>query len=536
MHSTLLLFASFAACRASLWPLPASVTTAPEALTLSSTFSFSSTSSSAILASAFRRYTSIVALRALPASPFAGGIAAGAGVEELVVVLLSDSETLGPGTSEAYNLSVTVPRSTLTAATVYGALRGLETWSQLCEYTPSAVPSQFIVVASNVTDAPRFSHRGALIDTGRHFIPLPQIFSFLDAAAYNKLSVFHWHVVDDQSFPFVSTTFPALSAQGAFGALASHTYSPADVDAVLAYARDRGIRVVVEFDTPGHSQSWGPGQPGLLTPCYNNATPPAPDGTFGPIDPTRNETFTFLASFFKEVAARFADDIHIGGDEVSFACWASNPNVNAWMAGAGIAPGNYAALESYYVQRVLDIVTALGRRSIGWEELYDNGLVLPPATVVNVWKYHNGVTPPPPHSRTWQSELANVTAAGFDALLSSPWYLNVISYGVDWPEFYSVEPLAWPGTDAQKAHVIGGELSMWGEYVDGANLVSRLFPRASAVAERLWSPATVTDLADATTRINDQRCRLIARGLPAGALSPGYCPTELVAAYVPPWE
>jgi hexosaminidase len=121
------------------------------------------------------------------------------------------------------------------------------------------------------------------------------------------------------------------------------------------------------------------------------------------------------------------------------------------------------------------------------------------------------------------------------ALLSSPWYLNVIDYGADWEQFYSAEPLSFNGSAAQKRLVIGGELSLWTEWIDSSNLLSRAWPRGSAVAERLWSPESVTDLADATERINDQRCRLIGRGLPAGPLDPGFCPVEFELPYSPPY-
>jgi hexosaminidase len=486
-----------------------------------------------ILSRAFTRYLAILAIRIPPLSPTALNVSGT--ISSLSVLLRSTSEDLGFNTSEAYELRVSSAGATLTADTVFGGLRGLETFSQLAEFAPAAGGS-VSVRAGVITDAPRFQHRGALVDTARHFVGVPTLFAFLDAMAYNKLNVLHWHIVDSNSFPFVSTEFPALSALGAFGNLTSHVYSPADVAAVIAYARDRGIRTVPEFDTPGHSTSWGIGEPGLTTACF------APNGSAagtGPIDPTRDATYAFMTSLLGEVARVFPDSyMHIGGDEVDFTCWASNPAVVQWMAANGIAAGDFAALEKRYVQRVLGIVAALPgapRHAIGWQELFDNGLDLPASTIVNVWKYHNSPTPSKPGAPSWQEELANVTAAGYLSLLSSPWYLNVIGYGVDWPQFYAAEPLNFTGSAAQKALVIGGELSMWGEWVDATNLVSRTFPRGSAVAERLWSPAAQTDLADATVRIGDMRCRLLARGLAAEPLDPGYCPGEFVERYVAPW-
>lgn len=119
-----------------------------------------------------------------------------------------------------------------------------------------------------------------------------------------------------------------------------------------------------------------------------------------------------------------------------------------------------------------------------------------------------------------------ITEAGFRALLSAPWYLNRISYGPDWQDAYLVEPLAFEGTPEQKSLVIGGEACMWGEYVDSTNLEPRLWPRAGAIAERLWSNELVTDLDFAFTRLSEFRCELLRRGVQAQPLSVGYCEQE----------
>ncbi|TNN28235.1 Beta-hexosaminidase subunit beta [Liparis tanakae] len=127
-------------------------------------------------------------------------------------------------------------------------------------------------------------------------------------------------------------------------------------------------------------------------------------------------------------------------------------------------------------------------------------ILLKPDTVVQVWK---GSAP------QYQSELASVTRSGFRALLSTPWYLNRISYGQDWQGRYRADPQDFKGTDEQKKLVIGGEACLWGEYVDATNLTPRLWPRASAVAERLWSAANVTDINDAYNRLSAHRCRMV---------------------------
>ena len=123
-----------------------------------------------------------------------------------------------------------------------------------------------------------------------------------------KMNVFHWHIVDDQSFPYESITYPDMSVKGAFDPY-NHVYTSHDVQDIIAFARVRGIRVVPEFDSPGHTLSWGNAIP-MLTPCYKGNVP---NGQFGPIDPSNNVTYTFWESFIKELATVFPDKyLHLG--------------------------------------------------------------------------------------------------------------------------------------------------------------------------------------------------------------------------------
>ncbi|XP_068722896.1 beta-hexosaminidase subunit beta-like [Montipora capricornis] len=429
-------------------------------------------------------------------------------ITQLEIKVMDKYENLTLESDESYVLKVLSPPSAyLTSYTVWGALRGLETFSQLVYQDPNGY---YLANGTEIIDYPRFKHRGFMIDTSRHFVNVPIILKFLDAMSYSKFNVLHWHIVDDQSFPFVSETFPQLSGEGAWNNK-THIYSKDDVAKILEYARLRGIRVVPEFDTPGHTFSWR-SIPNLLTPCFSKGQP---TGGLGPINPTIESNYGFLQEFFKEIAERFPDKyIHLGGDEVPFNCWESNPNITAWMDMMGFKK-NYSLLEQFYEQRLLKIIGSLDKQYIIWQEVVDNNVKVLPDTVVNVWK------------GGWQNEMAKVTGKGLKAILSSCWYLNYISYGFDWNKYYQCDPQEFNGTDGQKELVIGGTGCMWGEWVDGTNLLTRTWPRALAVGERLWSSKSVTDLADAENRLWEHRCRYVRRGIPAeNGVQSKYCRYE----------
>ncbi|XP_063309875.1 beta-hexosaminidase subunit beta isoform X2 [Pelobates fuscus] len=502
----------------SLWPLPRSVQSSAGYLFLSpDRFSIvHGTGSTAgpscvLLEDAFRRYYEYIfgysKRKNVPINKELGEL-----LQLQVIITSRDNDCHkypSISSDESYKLIVNGSSAVLQANQVWGALRGLETFSQLVEQDDIGL---FCINYTQISDTPRFAHRGILLDTSRHYLPLKTILLNLDAMAFNKMNVFHWHIVDDQSFPYESITFPELSKKGAYNPF-THIYTFTDVRLVIEYARLRGIRVVPEFDSPGHTESWGAGQPGLLTPCFKGEQL---SGTYGPVNPILNDTYNFMTQFFNEISKVFPDKyIHLGGDEVDFSCWKSNPDVCKFMADHGFGT-DYTKLESYYIQLLLRIITSYRKGYMVWQEVFDNNVKLNPDTVVEVWKMEK-----------YQDEMAAVTAAGFQALLSSPWYLNRISYGQDWIQIYKIEPSNFKGTEAQKKLVIGGEACLWGEFVDASNLTPRLWPRASAVAERLWSDKQVTNVQDAYNRLVKHRCRMVRRGIVAEPLYVGYCKHEL---------
>ena len=520
----------------SVWPLPKSVSNTGQLYQVTeseSDFNFKATGHvSDTLDDAFERYSGILfrsnrLLQKAQQQAFTESIK----VDQDLVIdgadvnVLSSDESLTLETNQSYTLVIKSPRIEIVAHSVYGAMYGIESFSQL-------VSREGFVNGTTIIDAPRFQFRSSMIDTARHWLPLETIFAHLDAMMYNKMNVLHWHVVDSQSFPYCSYTFPTLCEEGAYSQ--THVYHRDDVEKVVDYATKRGIRVIPEFDTPGHVREGLETISNLLTQCYDPKTG-KPNGQTGPLNPTLDSTYNFLKKFYAEIKDVFPDKfVHVGGDEVSFDCWASNPEIVNFMKQHPEIK-TFAELESYYEVRLLELLKQQNTSYIIWQEIFDNGVDILPDTVVDVWK-GNG----------WQDEMGRVTSAGFHSVLSAPFYLNYISYGLDWVNYYSVEPTNFtcPSNSACDKSLVGGvEQCMWAEFVDATNFLPRVWPRASAVAERGWSQENVRDVNQAQVRIQEFRCKLIERGIPAEPIANGgsggefsFCEQEWQPTYLTPWN
>ncbi|HXS95204.1 MAG TPA: family 20 glycosylhydrolase [Candidatus Limnocylindrales bacterium] len=392
------------------------------------------------------------------------------------------------GEDEAYTLDISPAAGTLRAATTTGALRGLATLAQLV--TPG--PSGFQIPCVHIEDRPRFPWRGLMMDSARHFMPLEVVLRNIDAMAAVKLNVFHWHLADDQGFRAESKLYPRLQEMGSDGRF----YTQAQMREVVEYARQRGIRVVPEFDIPGHTLSWFPGYPEL------NGEPGTFQiarrfGVFDPVmDPTRDELYTFLDRFLGEMAALFPDRyFHVGGDEVNGKQWRQSPHVQEFMKQHNMA--DFKALQVYFNQRLSKIMEKHGKIMIGWDEVLQPDL--PQSTVIQSWR--------------GPESLAEAAQKGYRGILSAGYYLDHLrpaSY------HYSVDPLSGAAanlTPQQSQLILGGEACMWAELVDAETVDSRIWPRAAAIAERFWSPKETTDVDSMYARVEAVSRRLAWTGV-----------------------
>jgi hexosaminidase len=388
---------------------------------------------------------------------------------------------------ESYSLSVSSRGVHLQAATDVGAMHGLQTLLQLVQHTDT----QYFLPNLTIHDSPRFPWRGLMLDCSRHFEPIPVIKRTLDAMAAVKMNVFHWHLSDDQGFRIQSKAFPLLAGLGSDGAF----YTQAQAREIVAYARARGIRVVPEFDMPGHTSAWFVGYPNL-------ASAPGPFhierhfGVFDPVmDPTRASTYLFLDKFIAEMASIFPDPyMHIGGDENNGVEWKHNPRIQAFMRDHHLK--GTAGLQAYFNRRLLKILQKYHKHMIGWDEVLAPGL--PTDVMIQSWRGYDS--------------LASAARKGYTGILSSGYYLDSMQTAA---EHYEVDPIPASSTltPQQRKRILGGEACMWGEYVDANIIDSRVWPITAAIAERLWSAQNVNNVNDMYRRLRVESLRLEALGL-----------------------
>jgi hexosaminidase len=401
------------------------------------------------------------------------------------------SVALGNGTGESYTMKVTPKAVKIEAEAPVGVQYALETLSQLVAFDFDK--SQYVtqpVLPLTIKDEPRFKHRGLLIDSARHFLPVRALKRLISSVSYAKLNRLHWHITDAQSFPIDSRVEPSLAKEGAWSS--RERYTMEDIKDVVAFAEEHGITVVPEFDMPGHTTSWGRAHPELmaLTQDRNH------DGNTGALNPTKEGTLKLVKSLLEDwmskhtARAAFFEGplLHLGTDEVPYDAW------------AGL--GDSRELFNSFVGKITQIGKDLGKEVVLWEEAFKDGTPSKDA-IIQVWLDAN---------------LArHATDAGNRIILSQGWYLDHLDD--TWEAMYSRDPARL--VNSQNVNLLlGGEGCMWGETVDVGDLEQTVWPRLGAIAERLWSDAGGQS-AEAKPRLESFRCLLLERGIPCGTLEGG---------------
>ncbi|KAJ3010824.1 UNVERIFIED_CONTAM: hypothetical protein HDU68_001957 [Siphonaria sp. JEL0065] len=521
---------------------------------------------------------------------------------------------------ESYTLTTDNYAIKITAKHTVGALRALETLTQLikpveklpfhvktdaagCATAAAAgFKSGFVVPNGpwNISDKPSYSYRGVSLDTSRNYIPVSSIFRTLDGMSATKLNVLNWHIVDATSFPVVSTTYPDL-ATAAYSKLSIYTY--ADVKAVIAYAAERGIRVIPEFDSPAHANAYSFSKdlkPYVL--CINGGAggstsfwPTCPEPPCGNINVADPKAAPAIAKLIKEYTALFTDSVfHLGGDEIENFCLAASkeytdivfPGQNIteiWDIKNGAFwaakdPKKWLAGLSGVYQKYSDVLAstlkAANRSPMYWEDVVLNdGVVAVPGSIIQVWNSWDGAV----QKNSLQKVLdLNAKGAGYKIVDTNndyyyldggsgawltdrgfgpgqdSWKENYWTNYKTWQRVYAHDPRKSPmenrddyGKDGKSglagplvgdlSAIIGAAVAIWGERISDSNLDVKLWPRAAAAAEALWSSDAFPNAADkdffeAEPRLEVFRDRLIARGFGAETFQPFWCRKEQCGA------
>eukprot|EP01083_Nonionella_stella_P097254 273351_1 len=399
---------------------------------------------------------------------------------------------------------------------VFGALRGIESMSQLIYYDFD-VNTYMVKYVGYILDYPYFPYRGVLLDTSRHFQPPTVIKHFVDSISFAKFNVFHWHMVDDHSWPFPIVgqndgfNLSDLYEKGSWSK--QERYSAHDIKDIIRYANVRGIRVIPEFDVPGHVGAWCKAFDICLdVSCHHS--------TDGVLDPSKPLTFGVVEAVYDAIVEMFNDSyLHIGNDEANYQCFANNSNLLKWFNDNDVRSMKYSVkrrkirdgvkINAYTVDRLFEIFARYNRTLISWDDLYSKVKgVIPKDVILMVWQPR------------WQKDVAKMLRDGYTLIITAPFYVD------RWYEPLTDRYFAdlWPKKTAHlsaemKRNIIGGEACLWSENVDGSVLDAKLWPDAAATAENLWmGPSKIKTLVPLwhyviKDRLKWYRCFMMQRGI-----------------------
>jgi hexosaminidase len=482
------------------------------------------------------------ALDVAPATGFDLRVRVGAGAQGSRIVFRRASAkdtTLGP---EGYRLVASRGAITITASAAAGAFYATQTLRQLLPaeiFRDAPIPGiAWTIPTVTIVDRPRFAWRGMHLDVSRHFMPKEFVKKYIDLLALHKMNSFHWHLTDDQGWRIEIKKYPRLTSVGAWRSqtLVGRSqrdstldvydrkphggfYTQEDVREIVAYARERFVRIVPEIEMPGHSQAAIAAYPSL--------------GNFGDTVPVWNRwgvtphilnpsdtTIAFMQDVLTEVMGLFPGQfIHIGGDEAIKPEWKDSPRAQAKIRALGIVPDDSTdprdrfraenELQSWFTTQMDRFLTSHGRRLIGWDEILEGGLA--PNAVVMSWRGTAGGLAAARAGHDVVMTPGDYTY--FDHYQSRNTAAEPLAIGGFLPldSVYAYEPVPAELEPQYVSHILGAQGQVWAEYIEGPKNVEYMaFPRECALAEVLWTPKARRDYADFSARLPAELRRLEA--------------------------
>ncbi|MBT2385558.1 beta-N-acetylhexosaminidase [Streptomyces sp. ISL-11] len=431
-----------------------------------------------------------------PSTGHALPVTEGGGGDGIRLALGDPDRALG---AEGYRLSVTARAVTISARESAGLFHGVQTLRQLLPAhveRDSRQPGPWRVAGGTLTDAPRYAHRGAMLDVARHFFTVPQVKRYIDELALYKVNRLHLHLSDDQGWRIAVDSWQRLATYGGstqVGGGPGGFYGKDDYREIVRYAADRYVTVVPEIDMPGHTNAALASYARLN--C-DGVAPPLYTGTavgFSSLCVPKPDTYDFVDDVIGELAALTPGPyLHIGGDEAH-----------------STSHADYVA----FMDRAQAAVARHGKTVIGWHQLA--GARPAPGALLQYWGLNGG-----------EKEVADAARAGTGLILSpaNRAYLDMkytkdTPLGLDWAGLVEVrQSYDWdPATlikGAPETAVAGVEAPLWTEtIVTGRDIDFMAFPRLPGIAELGWSPAATHDWAAYRVRLAAQAPRWDALGI-----------------------
>ena len=406
---------------------------------------------------------------------------------------------IGINQDESYTLEIKSDKILINATSDLGAMHALETLLQLLHNNSTS----YYFPTVTISDFPRFTWRGLMIDVARHFQPIDVIKRNLDAMAAMKMNVFHWHLTDDQGWRIEIKKHPKLTQLASDG----NFYSQEQIRDIVKYADERGILVVPEIDVPGHASAILTAYPEVGSKMVNlnlgsnekeqkytqiqSYSLERNSGIFTPtLDPANPKTYQLLSEIFDEVCPLFSGNFfHIGGDENEGKDWDSNPKIQEFKKKNNFT--NNHELQTYFTMQLIPMLKKHDKELMGWEEIMTKNLSKD--AIIHSWKGSNeGIAAG--HS------LVNAVKNGYKTVLSNGYYIDLM-LGIESHYLNDPMPKNSSLSVAEKERILGGEAVMWSELVTAMTIDSRIWPRTAAIAERLWSNENIVDLVSLRKRI-----------------------------------
>ncbi len=430
---------------------------------------------------------------------------------------------------EGYELTIAPGTVVVCAPRPAGIFYGIQTFRQLL---PAEIESRervdgilWSAPAVKIKDRPRFAWRGMMLDVGRHMFSVDFIKRYIDLMAMHKMNVFHWHLTEDQGWRIEIKQYPNLTGTGSWRAASplpgkmektdgqpyGGFYTQEQIREIVAYAASRFVRVVPEIEMPGHAAAALASYPELG--CTGG--PYAVRTKWGIEMDTfcagNKNTFAFLEDVLSEVLDLFPSEfIHIGGDECPKERWKACQKCQTAIKRHDLKDED--SLQSFFVQRIEKFLNAHARRMVGWDEILEGGLA-PNATVMS-WRGMEGGL------KAVQAGHDVVMSPTSHCYLDYPQSRNLDENLPKWMEYlpldkaYEFEPVPASLSPAEAIHVLGAQGNLWTEFVPTPQRAEYMaYPRASALAERMWSEPAARDFQDFSKRLASLLERLEKMGV-----------------------